>query len=125
MDLKNFNPLEDIEGMDEAQTSLLFATGFSNIHELSEADAVHLWGRLDHQNASLKLLKELPELDTVKDWIAQAKAIDPLSVAHTALQERFFAFGETAPATSPALIRACVSQLPVFLLPVNTPFPAH
>lgn len=93
MDLKSFNPLEDIKGMSEAQTSLLFATGFSNIHELSEANPVHLWGRLDHQNSSLKLLEQLPEVDTVKDWIAQAKKIDPLAVAHQALQERLSSEG--------------------------------
>jgi hypothetical protein len=94
MDLKSFNPLEDIKGMSEAETSLLFATGFSNIHELSEANATHLWGRLDHQNSSLKLLEKLPDIDTVKDWIAQAKLIDPLAVAHQVLQERLSSEGK-------------------------------
>jgi len=94
MDLKSFNPLEEIEGLGEAATSLLFAAGFSNIHELSEANATHLWGRLDHQNSSLNLLEQLPEIDTVKNWIAQAKAIDPLAVAHQKLQDRLSSAGK-------------------------------
>lgn len=94
MHLKNFNPLAEIDGLDEAATSLLFAAGVSNVHELSEANAVHLWGLLDHQNNGLNLLEQLPEVDTIKHWIAQAKAIDPLAVAHQQLQDSLGSAGQ-------------------------------
>jgi C-terminal processing protease CtpA/Prc len=94
MELKSFNPLAEIRGLDAHFTSLLFAAGISNIHELSEADPARLLGRLEHHNDSLNLVDTLPDAATVGHWILQAKDIDPLAVAHKALQERLGSAGQ-------------------------------
>lgn len=94
MELKSFNPLGDIKDLDTHLTSLLFASGISNIHELSEADPTKLLGGLEHHNESLALVDTLPDLGTVGHWIEQARNIDPLAVAHKALQERLDSAGQ-------------------------------
>jgi len=71
----NHADLFRIKGIGPEYADLLEAAGVDTVPELAQRNPDNLYQKLIEVNAAKKLVRRLPTLDMVKDWVAQAKAL--------------------------------------------------
>jgi len=71
----NHADLFRIKGVGEEYADLLEEAGVDTVPELAQRNAENLYQRLVEANAERELVRRVPGLDQVKDWVAQAKAL--------------------------------------------------
>ncbi len=71
----NMADLFRIEGIGEEYSDLLEEAGVDTVVELSKRVPENLHAKLKEVNEQKKLVKQLPTLETVKQWIVQAKGL--------------------------------------------------
>ncbi|MFH1086398.1 MAG: DUF4332 domain-containing protein [Chloroflexota bacterium] len=64
-----------IKGVGEEYSDLLEVAGVDTVAELAQRNAENLYAKLKESNAAKKLVRKLPSLDQVKDWVEQAKIL--------------------------------------------------
>jgi predicted flap endonuclease-1-like 5' DNA nuclease len=64
-----------IKGIGEEYSDLLEAAGVDTVPELAQRNPENLYAKLGEVNAAKKLVRKLPALTQVNDWIEQAKAL--------------------------------------------------
>jgi hypothetical protein len=64
-----------VEGVGEERGELLESAGVRSVAELSRRNAVNLYRKLKAINAERGLVKQLPSIDQVKNWVVQAKKL--------------------------------------------------
>jgi predicted flap endonuclease-1-like 5' DNA nuclease len=64
-----------IRGVGEQYSDLLAAGGVETVLELAQRRADHLHQKLVETNQNRKLVRHVPELEQVADWIEQAKKL--------------------------------------------------
>ncbi len=64
-----------IKGIGEEFSDLLEAAGVDTVKELAQRNAENLVAKIEEVNSQKKLVRRLPTLDAVKDWIEQAKKL--------------------------------------------------
>jgi predicted flap endonuclease-1-like 5' DNA nuclease len=62
-----------IKGVGEEYSDLLEAAGVDTVPELAQRNGENLYAKMKEVNAEKKLVRKLPSLDQVQDWVAQAK----------------------------------------------------
>lgn len=67
--------LAGLEGLSDQDAEILVAGGITSVQSLAQADADILNGSLIAINAEKNLVKEVPSVEQIKAWIAQAKAL--------------------------------------------------
>jgi predicted flap endonuclease-1-like 5' DNA nuclease len=65
-----------IKGVGEEYSDLLENAGVDTVPELAQRRADNLFEKLQAVNAQKKLVRRLPTLAQVGDWVAQAKVLD-------------------------------------------------
>lgn len=70
-----------IKGVGTQYSDLLEATGVDTVVELSRRNAENLFAAMTDLNATKKLVRQVPSLDQVKDWVAQAGTL-PRVITH-------------------------------------------
>lgn len=70
-----------IKGIGQEYADLLEAAGVDSVPELAQRRADNLHDKLESVNLERKLVRQLPSLEMVKTWIAQAKDL-PKMVMH-------------------------------------------
>jgi len=71
----NHADLYRIKGVAQEYSDLLEEAGVDTVVELSKRNAEHLLAKLQEVNAEKKLVRRLPVLSQVANWIEQAKAL--------------------------------------------------
>ena len=71
----NMADLFRIEGIGEEYSDLLEEAGVDTVVELSNRVPENLHAKLNEVNEQKKLVKQLPTLEMVKQWIVQAKGL--------------------------------------------------
>jgi len=71
----NLADLMRIKGMGEEYTDLMEEAGVDTVKELARRVPGNLHKKLEEVNKAKKLVRRLPSLDEVKDWIEQAKKL--------------------------------------------------
>ncbi len=71
----NLADLFRIKGVGEEYSDLLEEAGVDTVRELAQRNAENLYAKLREVNAAKKLVRRLPTLSQVADWIQQAKAL--------------------------------------------------
>lgn len=71
----NHADLFRIKGVAEEYSDLLEAAGVDTVPELAQRNPENLYAKMREVNAEKKLVRKLPSLDQVADWVAQAKAL--------------------------------------------------
>ncbi len=64
-----------IKGVQKQYAELLEASGVDSVPELAQRDPAHLQPKMASVNEKKKLVRKLPTLDQVADWVAQAKKL--------------------------------------------------
>jgi predicted flap endonuclease-1-like 5' DNA nuclease len=64
-----------IKGVGSEYSDLLEAAGVDTVPELAQRNAENLFQKLNEVNAAKKLVRRLPVLSQVADWIEQAKKL--------------------------------------------------
>ena len=64
-----------IKGIGEEYSDLLEAAGVDTVPELAQRNPENLYAKLGEVNAAKKLVRKIPALTQVNDWIEQAKAL--------------------------------------------------
>jgi Domain of unknown function (DUF4332) len=64
-----------VTGIDGDLGELMELAGVRSVGELAAQDADSLYGRLDAMNAERHIVRNLPPVDVVKSWIAQASSL--------------------------------------------------
>ena len=64
-----------IKGVAEEYSDLLEEAGVDTVPELAQRNAGNLYAKLQAVNLEKELVRRLPTLDQVSDWIQQAKAL--------------------------------------------------
>jgi predicted flap endonuclease-1-like 5' DNA nuclease len=64
-----------IKGIGSEYSDLLEVAGVDTVPELAQRNAANLTETLAEANASRSLVRKLPTVDQVTDWVAQAKAL--------------------------------------------------
>jgi predicted flap endonuclease-1-like 5' DNA nuclease len=64
-----------IKGVQKQYAELLEASGVDSVPELAQRDPAHLQPKMTSVNEKKKLVRKLPTLDQVADWVAQAKKL--------------------------------------------------
>jgi predicted flap endonuclease-1-like 5' DNA nuclease len=64
-----------IKGVGEQYSDLLAAAGVETVLELAQRRPDHLHQKLVETNAAKKLVRVVPELDHVADWVEQARKL--------------------------------------------------
>ena len=77
----NMADLFRIEGIGEEYSDLLEEAGVDTVVELSKRDPENLHAKIEEVNEQKKLVKQLPTLDTIKNWVENAKTL-PRKVEH-------------------------------------------
>lgn len=77
----NLADLFRIKGIGEEYSDLLEEAGVDSVVELAKRDPENLHAKMVEVNAKEKLVRRLPTLNEVKDWIEQAKKL-PKKVEH-------------------------------------------
>jgi predicted flap endonuclease-1-like 5' DNA nuclease len=72
----NMADLFRIKGVGEEYSELLEAAGVDTVVELAGRVPANLHAKMTEVNAKKKLVRQLPTLAKVEDWVAQAKALD-------------------------------------------------
>lgn len=70
-----------IKGVGSEYSDLLEASGVDTVVELGKRKADNLHAKMAEVNTAKKLVRKLPALSQVEDWIAQAKAL-PRAVSY-------------------------------------------
>lgn len=71
----NLGDLFRIKGIGEEYSDLLEEAGVDTVVELAQRNAENLFKKLAEVNAQKKLVRRLPTLKQVEDWVAQAKQL--------------------------------------------------
>jgi predicted flap endonuclease-1-like 5' DNA nuclease len=71
----NHADLFRITGVAEEFADLLEASGVDTVVELAQRNAENLYQKMVATNAEKKLVRKLPALTQVADWVAQAKVL--------------------------------------------------
>jgi predicted flap endonuclease-1-like 5' DNA nuclease len=66
-----------IKGIGEEYSDLLEAAGVDTVPELAQRKAENLYEKMREVNAAKKLVRKLPSLVQVTEWVDQAKALLP------------------------------------------------
>jgi len=69
----NMADLFRIKGVSEEYAELLEAAGVDTVPELAQRNPENLHAKLGEVNAEKKLVRRLPALSQVRDWVGQAK----------------------------------------------------
>jgi len=64
-----------ITGVDEDLGELIELAGVRSVGELAAQDADSLYGRIEAMNAERRIVRNLPPVDAVRGWIAQASSL--------------------------------------------------
>ena len=64
-----------IKGVAEEYSDLLEAAGVDTVPELAQRNGENLYAKMKAVNAEKKLVRKLPSLDQVLDWVTQAKTL--------------------------------------------------
>jgi predicted flap endonuclease-1-like 5' DNA nuclease len=64
-----------IKGVGSEYADLLEAAGVDTVPELAQRNAANLQQKMAEVNATKKLVRRLPVLSQVEDWIKQAKTL--------------------------------------------------
>ena len=64
-----------IKGIGEEYSDLLEVAGVDTVPELAQRNPENLYAKLGEVNAAKKLVRKIPALTQVNDWIEQAKAL--------------------------------------------------
>jgi predicted flap endonuclease-1-like 5' DNA nuclease len=64
-----------IKGVGEEYSDLLEEAGVDTVPELAQRNAANLYAKMQQVNAEKELVRRLPTLNQVGDWIEQAKAL--------------------------------------------------
>lgn len=64
-----------IKGVGQEYADLLEEAGVDTVPELAQRNADNLFQKMTEVNQEKKLVRVLPTLDKVKDWVEQAKAL--------------------------------------------------
>jgi predicted flap endonuclease-1-like 5' DNA nuclease len=64
-----------VKGIGEEYSDLLEAAGVDTIPELAQRNAENLYAKLEEVNDAKRLVRRLPTLAQVANWIEQAKAL--------------------------------------------------
>jgi predicted flap endonuclease-1-like 5' DNA nuclease len=67
--------LSRVKGVDTQYSDLLEAAGVDTPKDLARRNAAHLHGQLAAANEKKKLVRELPSVSQVAEWIDEAKAL--------------------------------------------------
>jgi predicted flap endonuclease-1-like 5' DNA nuclease len=70
-----------IRGVGEEYADLLEEAGVDTVVELAQRNAENLHNKMDEVNASKNLVRKMPALSQVEDWVAQAKKL-PRAVSY-------------------------------------------
>jgi len=71
----NLSDLFRIKGVGEEYSDLLEEAGVDTVRELAQRKPENLLKKMQETNAKKKLVRQLPTLANVEDWVAQAKAL--------------------------------------------------
>lgn len=71
----NYADLYRIKGVGEEYSQLLEAAGVDTVPELAQRKAENLHAKMVEINTAKKLVRQLPSLQMVESWVAQAKAL--------------------------------------------------
>lgn len=71
----NLADLFRIKGVAEEYADLLEEAGVDTVPELAQRNPENLYVKLEEVNKKKKLVRQLPTLADVKDWVSQAKAL--------------------------------------------------
>ncbi|MGI6379619.1 MAG: DUF4332 domain-containing protein [Anaerolineae bacterium] len=71
----NLADLFRIKGIGEEYSDLLEEAGVDTVVELAQRNAENLFVKLQEVNAEKKLVRKLPALSQVTNWVAQAKEL--------------------------------------------------
>ena len=74
----NMADLFRIKGVASQFAELLEAAGVDTVKELRNRNAANLAEKMQAVNAEKKLTRSVPSEKMVADWVAQAKALDPI-----------------------------------------------
>ena len=74
----NMSDLFRIKGVGEEYSDLLEAAGVDTVKELRNRNSENLTKKMEEVNAEKKLVRSLPNLEKVQDWVAQAKEMEPM-----------------------------------------------
>lgn len=72
----NHADLFRIKGVGEEYSDLLEEGGVDTVPELAQRNPENLHAKLREVNVEKRLVRRLPALSLVQDWVAQAKALD-------------------------------------------------
>lgn len=61
-----------INGVGTQYSDLLEASGVDTVVELAQRNAENLWRKMSDVNAAKNLVRQVPSLDQVADWVGQA-----------------------------------------------------
>lgn len=73
----NMSDLFRIKGVAGQYAELLEAAGVDTVKELKMRNAENLADKMKAVNAEKKLVRQVPSLSKVNEWIEQAKVLDP------------------------------------------------
>ena len=71
----NLADLYRIKGIGEEYSDLLEEAGVDTVVELAQRNPENLHEKLSAVNAEKKLVRRVPSLEEVQDWVEQAKAL--------------------------------------------------
>ncbi|MGB3464058.1 MAG: DUF4332 domain-containing protein [Cyclobacteriaceae bacterium] len=74
----NFADLYRIKGVGSEYSELLEAAGVDTVKELRNRNAENLHAKMAEVNSAKKLVRQLPALSRVQDFVEQAKGLDPV-----------------------------------------------
>ena len=74
----NLADLMRIKGIGKQFSELLEAAGVDTVKELRNRNAENTAAKMAEVNAEKKLTRSVPAASMVADWVAQAKAMDPI-----------------------------------------------
>ena len=77
LEWSNMADLMRVSGVGRQFAELLEASGVDTIKELRHRNAENLATKMGEVNEEKKLSKSAPNVDMIKDWIAQAQKTDP------------------------------------------------
>lgn len=74
----NIADLYRIKGVGSEYSELLEAAGVDTVKELRNRNAENLHAKMAEVNTAKKLVRQLPALSRVQDFVEQAKGLDPV-----------------------------------------------
>lgn len=75
LDWVNKADLFRVHGIGEEYSDLLEASGVDTVAELAQRNADHLYDSMEEVNTKRQLVRRLPPLSAIKQWISQAKKL--------------------------------------------------